>query len=100
MSDGTQGADGIPAANTVRWTARRKVAVLRAAAAGQITAQEIARRYAISPEELDAWSRDYAEQGLFGLQAKGWMTRRRQPPFGGRKPRPSSLVQSPSPIGA
>ena len=83
VSKDAQGADGLPDANTVRWTARRKMAVLRAAAAGQITAEEIARRYAISPEELDGWSRDYAERGLFGLQEKGWMARRRRPPFSG-----------------
>ncbi len=53
MSDDAQATDGLPDDNTVRWTARRKLAVLRAAAAGQITAEEIARRYAISPEELD-----------------------------------------------
>jgi hypothetical protein len=56
------------------------MAVLRAAAAGQISAEEIALRYAISPEELDTWSRDYAEWGLFGLHEKGWMARRRHPP--------------------
>ena len=74
-----QATDGLPDVNTVRWTARRKMAVLRAAAAGQITAEEIARRYAISPEELDTWSRDYAERRLFGLQERGWIARRRRP---------------------
>jgi hypothetical protein len=59
------------------------MAVLRAVTAGQITAEEIARRYAISPEELDTWSRDYLERGLFGLQEKGWMTRRRRSPPAG-----------------
>jgi transposase-like protein len=102
MSDDTQGADGLPDTNVnVRWTARRKTAVLRAAAAGQITAEEIARRYAISPEELDTWSRDYAERGLFGLQEKGWMARRRRPPLSGggdpqgRGARPSAPASRP-----
>jgi len=81
VSDDAQATDGLPDVNTVRWTARRKMAVLRAAAAGQITAEEIARRYAISPEELDTWSRDYAERRLFGLQERGWIARRRRPPF-------------------
>jgi transposase-like protein len=74
-----QATDGLPDVNTARWTARRKMSVLRAAAAGQITAEEIARRYAISPEELDTWSRDYAERGLFGLQERGRIARRRRP---------------------
>jgi hypothetical protein len=54
------------------------MAVLRAVTAGQISAEEIVRRYAISPEELDTWSRDYADRGLHGLQEKGWATRRRK----------------------
>jgi transposase-like protein len=91
MSDDTQATDGLPDTNVnVRWTARRKMAVLRAVTAGGISAEEIARRYTISPEELDTWSRDYAERGLVGLQAKGWMTRRRHPNSNGssaaRKP--------------
>ena len=47
------------------------MAVLQGVTAGEISAEEIASRYAISPEELDSWSRDFAEQGLFGLQEKG-----------------------------
>jgi transposase-like protein len=83
VSDDAQGTEGLPDADTVRWTARRKMAVLRAAAAGELSAEEIARRYAISPEELDAWSRDYAEQGLFGLSEKGRKGRRPRPPLSG-----------------
>jgi hypothetical protein len=83
VSDDTQGMDGLPDANTVRWTVRRKMAVLRAAAAGEISAEEIARRYAISPEELDTWSRNYTARGLFGLSEKGYMARRRRPPLSG-----------------
>ena len=70
VSDHAQGADGLPDTNgNVRWTARRKIAVLRAAAAGQITAEEIARLYGISAEELEAWS-DYADRGLPRSSAK------------------------------
>ena len=84
VSDDAQGPDGLPdTSGNVRWTASRKMAVLRAVRSGEISAEEIARRYAITPEELDTWSRDYAERGLFGLQEKGWMARRRRPPFSG-----------------
>jgi transposase-like protein len=87
VSDDAPGADGLPDTNVnMRWTARRKMAVLRAVTAGEISAEEIARRYAISPEELDTWSRDYLERGLFGLQEKGWMTRRRRRPSEGSDP--------------
>ena len=73
VSKDAQGADGLPDANTVRWTARRKMAVLRAAAAGEISAEEIARRYAISPEELDTWFCDYAERRLSAsAKTAGW----------------------------
>jgi transposase-like protein len=78
VSDDAQGADGLPDTNgNVRWTVRRKMAVLRAVTAGEISAEEIARRYAISPEELDTWSHEYAERGLRGLQQKELETRRR-----------------------
>ena len=86
MSDDAQGADGLPDANTVRWTARRKMAVLRAVTAGEIAVEEIAHRYAISPDELDSWSREYAEQGLFGLHEKGRIARRRRRSSGGSDP--------------
>jgi hypothetical protein len=43
---------------------------------GQMTVEEIGRRYAVSVKEFDAWSRDYAVRGLVGLQAKSFLARR------------------------
>jgi transposase-like protein len=83
VSDDAERADGLPDNGNVRWTARRKMAVLRAVTTGEIGAEDIARRYAISPEEFDTWSRAYAERGLFGLQEKGWVAQRRRRPSGG-----------------
>jgi transposase-like protein len=95
VSDDAPGADGLPDTNVnMRWTARRKMAVLRAVTAGQITAEEIARRYAISPEELETWSSHYADHGLHGLQEKGWATRRRKSSGGDRR---SRLASGPAP---
>jgi hypothetical protein len=72
VSDDAQGADGLPDTNgSVRWTARRKMAVLRAVRSGEISAKDVASLYAISAEELETWSSDYADRGLRGLQEKG-----------------------------
>jgi transposase-like protein len=98
VSDDAQGADGLPdTSGNVRWTARRKMAVLRAVTAGEISAEEIARRYAISPEELDTWSHEYAERGLRGLLQKELETRRRNSSGGDRR---SRLVPAPAPYPA
>jgi transposase-like protein len=58
-----------------RWTARRKAALIEAVVSGQMTVEEIGRRYAVSAEEFVAWSRDYVVRGLVGLQAKGFLAR-------------------------
>jgi Protein of unknown function (DUF1153) len=77
VSDDAQGTDGLPdTSGNVRWTARRKMAVLRAVRSGETSAEEIASLYAISVEELETWSSDYADYGLRGLQQKECATRR------------------------
>jgi hypothetical protein len=47
----------LPTARTVRWTASRKRAVLIALDLGEITEEEVCRRYAVHPDELSAWRR-------------------------------------------
>ena len=97
VSDHAQGPNGLPDTNVnVRWTARRKIAVVRAVRSGQITAEELAILYGISAEELEAWS-DYADRGLRGLQQKEWATRRRKSSGGDRR---SRLVPGPAPYPA
>jgi hypothetical protein len=56
----------LPARSNVRWTARRKRAVLLALDLGEIGQEEIYRRYAIHPDELSAWRRGE----VFTLPAK------------------------------
>lgn len=98
MSDDAQGADGLPDTNgDVRWTARRKMAVLQAVRSGEISAEEIASLYAISVEELETWSSDYADHGFRGLQQKEWATRRRKSNGEDRRYR---LVPVPAPYPA
>ena len=59
----------LPPANTNRWVARRKAAVLAALSSGLITMEEACRRYALSEEELLDWQRAFEAYGLAGLRA-------------------------------
>lgn len=59
----------LPPSNIGRWTARQKAAVVTAVAAGEITREEIGRRYQISEEELLSWQRDYESHGVAGLRS-------------------------------
>jgi len=66
----------LPPANTKRWVARRKAAVLAALHDGAITMEEACRRYALSEEELQAWQRAFDTHGLPGLRATRLHARR------------------------
>ena len=59
----------LPPANTNRWVARRKAAVVAALSSGAITMEETCRRYALSKEELLDWQRAFEAHGLSGLRA-------------------------------
>ena len=50
----------LPPANTRRWVARRKAAVVAAVSSGMLTIEEACRRYQISEEEFSAWQRAFA----------------------------------------
>lgn len=67
----------LPAADTSRWVARRKAAVVRAVLSGLISRDEARARYALSDEELDGWIRAAGEAGLDGLRVT--RPRRKQP---------------------
>jgi len=66
----------LPPANTNRWVARRKAAVLAALNSGVITMEEACRRYALSEEELLAWQRAFEAHGLPRLRAARLRARR------------------------
>lgn len=53
-----------------RWTAWRKAAVVAGIRRGAITVDEAAERYMLSREELAAWDRGLARDGITGLLAK------------------------------
>ena len=66
----------LPPANTNRWVARRKAAVLAALNSGVITMEEACRRYALSEEELLDWQRAFEAHGLPALRAARLRARR------------------------
>jgi hypothetical protein len=51
-----------------RWTPRRKRAVIEALDAGQISTADAFERYALTPEELNAWVKMFLRHGLYGLR--------------------------------
>ena len=66
----------LPPANTNRWVARRKAAVVAALSSGALTMEEACRRYALSEEELLDWQRAFEAHGLSGLRATSLRARR------------------------
>jgi hypothetical protein len=60
----------------VRWTPRRKVAMLNQLATGGITQEAASRLYGTSAEELAEWRRAYEAHGLKGMRTtRGQMYR-------------------------
>ena len=59
----------LPPANTRRWVARHKAAVVAAVSNGVITIEEACRRYHMSEEEFFAWRRAFENFGIRGLRA-------------------------------
>ncbi len=59
----------LPPANTARWVAHRKAAVVKAIDCGALTEEEAAKRYALSAEELSSWRESLAAHGLSALRA-------------------------------
>ena len=67
----------LPPPGSMRWTAWKKAAVIRAVRNGIITASEVRIRYLLSEEELAGWQADFDRSGLSGLQQKSLRQRRR-----------------------
>lgn len=58
----------LPAADTKRWSSRRKAAVVVAMRAGLITREEACGRYLLSDEELAGWEAAFDRRGIPGLR--------------------------------
>jgi hypothetical protein len=62
------GPGDLPSPETRRWVARRKAQVVTAVRAGVLAAEEVCRRYHISPEELASWERALDRHGPRALR--------------------------------
>jgi transposase-like protein len=58
----------LPPADTRRWVASRKAAVVAAVREGLLTPEEACLRYALTPEELDSWRIALDEHGVGALR--------------------------------
>lgn len=58
-----------PGGRPLRWTARRKAAVLLAVTTGQLSIEEACRRYELTEAELAAWLDAFKQFGTAGLRA-------------------------------
>ena len=79
LADGTvmTRAD-LPPADTARWVASRKAAVVRGVAHGLISQSEALARYRVSEEEFAGWVRAVAEHGQEALKTTA-LKKYRQP---------------------
>ena len=68
----------LPCANTRRWVASRKAAVVRAVISGLIQRKEALERYRLSDEEFSEWETAVAHHGEAALRATA-LQRYRQP---------------------
>lgn len=59
----------LPPAETRRWVASRKAAVVKAVQFGLLTSDQAMERYALSAEELMSWVRAAARHGEEALKA-------------------------------
>ena len=58
----------LPPADTRRWVASRKAAVVRAVLSGLITRREALERYALSEDEFESWVNAIRKHGVAALR--------------------------------
>ena len=68
-SSGRMSFDDLPPADTKRWVASRKAAVVSAVRQGLISEEEACRRYGLSAEEFESWRAALDEHGVGALRA-------------------------------
>jgi hypothetical protein len=61
-------ASDLPSTDTKRWVPRRKAAIVDAVRQGDISLEEVCRRYKLSVEELLSWQRAIDTHGVPGLR--------------------------------
>ena len=72
----------LPPANTRRWVARRKAAVVMGVASGLVTRSWAIETYGLSEEEFDSWASAISEHGVAALRATALQAYRRDPKTG------------------
>jgi Protein of unknown function (DUF1153) len=75
----------LPAADTKRWSSRRKAAVLVAIRTGVLTREEACERYLISEEELSLWEAAFDRSGISGLRISSLRSYRLATLFNGKE---------------
>ncbi|OIP87610.1 MAG: hypothetical protein AUK37_01160 [Rhodobacterales bacterium CG2_30_65_12] len=79
LPDGTvMSRADLPPANTCRWVASRKAAVVRAVNAGLLTISEALKTYGLSEEEFTEWQTAVSRHGEAALKATA-LQKYRQP---------------------
>jgi hypothetical protein len=68
----------LPPAETTRWVASRKAAVVRAVIHGLISRAEALERYGLSEDEFDGWLNAVRDHGVAALRATA-LQKYRQP---------------------
>ncbi len=58
----------LPQVNLSRWTASRKLVVVRSVVYGLLTQREAIERYGLSEEEFTSWIKHFLEHGHNGLK--------------------------------
>jgi uncharacterized protein DUF1153 len=69
MAESLRPPPELPSPNVLRWTIRRKAAVVIAVTTGALTREEACQRYQLSEEELLSWQRVFEAHGLPGLRS-------------------------------
>ena len=67
----------LPPADTRRWVARRKAAVVMGVASGLVTRSWAIEEYGLSDEEFDSWVSAISEHGVKALRATALQDYRR-----------------------
>jgi hypothetical protein len=60
----------LPPAQTIRWVASRKAAIVAAVRGGLLSLEEARRRYGVSTDEFMAWQSAFDLGGQSGLQVR------------------------------
>ena len=77
----------LPPADTKRWVARRKAAIVKAVRDGKMNIEDACRCYMLSTEEFAAWERAIEAHGIAGLRVTRLQVYRDAPPTRLAKPR-------------